>query len=574
MEAIIFGVNRVSSIKKLRAITSKKDKLFLLFLLILSIVLSLIETIGITSIMPFITLASDPSKILQNEYSKIVYSFFGFKNPINFMVLFGVLLVIFYIVRAAYTVMYSYLLNRFAFGRYHIFAYRLFRNYVGLPYKEFVKKNSSELTKNILGEASNLTTYIQNLLMMMSEIFTIFFLYVLLLIVNWKMTLVLTIFLGVKVLFLTKTISKIIKIQGVKRAELFSKFYRILSETFGNFKLIKLTQNESSIYNEFNTASHGYSKANIVNATLGQLPKTILETLGFSILVAVVIYILLKYENASFVLPIISMYALALYRMLPAVNRIMSSYNGMLFMAKSLDILHEELTYYPPEEGNKKIDFDKNISLDTVYFEYIKGKTVLNKIDLKIYKGEKIAFVGESGSGKSTLVDLIIGIYRPSSGQILIDGIPLTDDNIRSWRSRIGYIPQSIYLFDGTVAENVAFGYEIDEIRIIDALKKANIYDFLLQKDGIHTKVGEGGIQLSGGQKQRIGIARALYSNPEILVLDEATSALDNETEAKIMDEIYSASEGKTLLVIAHRLSTVERCDRKINMSNGIIVNE
>ncbi len=564
----------MSSIKKLRAITSKKDKLFLLFLLILSIVLSLIETIGITSIMPFITLASDPSKILQNEYSKIVYDFFGFKNPINFMVLFGVLLVIFYIVRAAYTVMYSYLLNRFAFGRYHVFAYRLFRNYVGLPYKEFVKKNSSELTKNILGEASNLTTYIQNLLMMMSEIFTILFLYVLLLLVNWKMTLVLTVFLGIKVLFLTKTISKIIKIQGVKRAELFSKFYRILSETFGNFKLIKLTQNESTIYDEFNAASHGYSKANIINATLGQLPKTILETLGFSILVAVVIYILLKYENASFVLPIISMYALALYRMLPAVNRIMSSYNGMLFMAKSLDILHEELTYYPPEEGNKKIDFDNYIYVNGACFEYAKDKTVLHKIDLKIYKGEKIAFIGESGSGKSTLVDLIIGIYRPSSGQLFIDGTPLTDDNIRSWRSRIGYIPQSIYLFDGTVAENVAFGYEIDEIRVVDALKKANIYDFLLQKNGIHTRVGEGGIQLSGGQKQRIGIARALYSDPEILVLDEATSALDNETEAKIMDEIYSASEGKTLLVIAHRLSTVERCDRKISMSNGRIVNE
>lgn len=535
----------------------------------MSIVLSLIETVGISAIMPFITLASDPSKILQNEYSRAVYNFFGFKNTVDFMVFFGTTLIFFYLLRAAYSIFYGYLLNKFSFGRYHIFAYRLFKNYIALSYKEFVQRNTAEFTRAIVGEASNLTTYIQNLLMMMTEVFTIIFLYILLLLVNWKMTLILTIFLGMKVLFLTKTISKIIRVQGVKRTELYTKFYKILSETFGNFKIIKLTQNEVKVFNDFSAVSQGYARANIVNATLGQVPKITLETLGFSILIAVVIYILLRYQNASFVLPIISMYALALYRMLPAVNRILSSYNGMLFMSKSLDIVYEELAYNPLKEGNKNIDFNKAITVGGLYFEYINGKPVLENINMRINRGEKIAFVGESGSGKSTLVDLIIGIYRPTKGSIIIDGEVLNNENIRSWRSKIGYIPQSIYLFDGTVAENVTFGFAMDEERVTTVLKKANIYDFLAQKNGIHTKVGEGGIQLSGGQKQRIGIARALYSDPEVLVLDEATSALDNETEAKIMDEIYEVSAHKTLIVIAHRLSTIERCNKKFKIING-----
>lgn len=562
----------MSSIKKLRVITNRQDKTFLLVLLFMSIFLSLMETIGISAIMPFITLASDPAKIFQNEYSRHIYDFFSFKNSVSFMVFFGVTLIVFYIFRAIFTIFYSYLLNSFSFGRYHIFAFRLFKNYVGLPYKEFVTKNSSELTKSIVTEAANLTLYIQNLLMMLSEVFTILFLYVLLLFVNLEMTLVLTVFLGLKVLFLTKTISKIIKVQGVKRGELQSKFYRILSETFGNFKMIKLVQNESKIHDEFATASYGYAKANIINATLGQLPRTVLEMLGFGTLIGVVVYILLKYENANFVLPIISMYALALYRMLPAINRILSSYNGMLFMSKSLDIVHEELSCSSLLEGNEDIGFEKEIELDGVYFEYTKDKAVLENVSLKIKKGDKIAFVGESGSGKTTLVDMIIGIYRPLKGQIFIDGKALDNKNIRSWRGKIGYIPQSIYLFDGTVADNVAFGHEFDKAKIEDALKKANIYEFLMQKDGIYTMVGEGGIQLSGGQKQRIGIARALYMDPDILVLDEATSALDSATEAQIMNEIYEVSGGKTLFVIAHRLSTLERCTATIRLHRGNIV--
>ena len=558
--------------KKLLAITTRQEKKNFIILIFMSIFLSIIETVGISAIMPFITLASDPSKIVSNKYSKMVYDFFEFSTATNFMIFFGLFLIGFYIFRAIYSMLYNYILNKFAFGRFHAFAFRLFKNYTNLPYKRFVKRNSAELIKTIVNEASNLSFYMQSLLLIFSEFFTVVLLYVLLLLMDWKMTLVLTILLGAKVLFLLFFLKRRIEKEGLKRSIMQSKFYKILNETFGNFKIIKLIQNEEKLYSEFSNISYGYARANIVSNTLSQLPRLSLETIGFSVLIGIVVYVLFQYNDANFVLPIISMYALALYRILPALNRILSNYNTILFLSNSLDIVYSDLSYTPQIEGKDFIDFKNKIELTNVSFEYNKNKKVLENINIIINKGDKVAFVGESGSGKSTLVDLIIGLYKPLSGEIVIDDKKLTSDNVKSYRSKVGYIPQSIYLFDGTVGENVAFGYEYDKEKIMEVLKKANIYDFLSSKEGIDTLVGDGGIQLSGGQKQRIGIARALYSDPEILVLDEATSALDNETEAKIMDEIYETSQDKTLLIIAHRLSTIERCDRKIMLSNGKII--
>ena len=562
----------MTNLKKLLAITTRQEKKNFIILIFMSIFLSIIETVGISAIMPFITLASDPSKIVSNKYSKMVYDFFEFSTTTNFMIFFGLFLISFYIFRAIYSIFYNYILNKFAFGRFHAFAFRLFKNYTNLPYKRFVKRNSAELIKTIVNEASNLSFYMQSLLLIFSEFFTVVLLYALLLLMDWRMTLVLTILLGAKVLFLLFFLKKRIEKEGLKRSIMQSKFYKILNETFGNFKIIKLIQNEEKLYSEFSNISYGYARANIVSNTLNQLPRLSLETIGFSVLIGIVVYVLFQYNDANFVLPIISMYALALYRILPALNRILSNYNALLFLSSSLDIVYSDLSYTPQTEGKDFIDFKNKIELTNVSFEYNKNKKVLENINIIINKGDKVAFVGESGSGKSTLVDLIIGLYKPLSGEIVIDDKKLTTDNVKSYRSKVGYIPQSIYLFDGTVGENVAFGYEYDKEKITEVLKKANIYDFLSSKEGIDTLVGDGGIQLSGGQKQRIGIARALYSDPEILVLDEATSALDNETEAKIMDEIYETSQDKTLLIIAHRLSTIERCDRKIMLSNGKII--
>ena len=557
-------------LKKLMYILSKRDKQFLMFLLGFSILISIIETAGISAIMPFIAIATDFTLIESNQYYKYVYNLFNFSTAKDFIISFGVLLIFFYIFRSIINLIYYYMLNRFSQGRYHILAYRLFKNYMGLPYKNFIQQNSSNLTKSIVVEALHLTNLIQNILLILSEFFVIVLLYSMMLYVNYQITLLLTVILVLNAIFLTKTVSVKIKKAGLVRASKQTELYESINKSFGNFKLIKLSSNYEKSLEEFQSSSLGYANANIKAATLQQFPRLFLEAIAFGLIVFIITYIVWKSENdISSALSIISMFVLALYRLMPSVNRIMSSYNNIMYLYKSLDIVYNDLLYDTEKLDDKEIDFKKTIKLSNISFEYEDGKPVFSSINLEISKGDKVAFIGESGSGKSTLVDLIIGLYKAKSGIITIDGQELNYSNLKYWRSKVGYIPQSVYLFDGTVAENIVFGREYDETRIIESLKQADIYDFLEQKDGFNTKVGEGGVMLSGGQKQRVAIARALYDNPEVLVLDEATSALDNDTEEKIMDEIYKISHNRTLIIIAHRLSTIDRCEKVYKLENG-----
>jgi len=393
--------------------------------------------------------------------------------------------------------------------------------------------------------------------------------------VNYKITLLLTVVLVFNAVLMIKTVSKKIKHAGVARAELQKKFYEIINKSFGNFKLIKLQSNEKELMAEFSEASYGYAQSNIINQSLSHFPRLFLEAIGFGMIVFIITYLVWKYENnISAVLALVSVFVLALYRLMPSMNRIMSSYNQILFNYKALDIVHNDLMYDCEDLGNEKINFTQKIELKNISFEYETNKTILNDVSLSISKGDKLAFIGESGSGKSTLVDILIGLYKPGLGELIVDGVKVDDENLSAWRDKFGYIPQSVYLFDGTVGENVCFGNIYDKTRIEKCLKQAKIYEFLQTKDAENTCVGEGGIMLSGGQKQRIAIARALYNNPEILVLDEATSALDSETEANIMDEIYELCEDKTLIIIAHRLSTVKNADSIIVLEDGVIVEE
>jgi ATP-binding cassette subfamily B protein/ATP-binding cassette subfamily C protein len=385
------------------------------------------------------------------------------------------------------------------------------------------------------------------------------------------MTLVLTtILLFVVYIIVTVLIRKTGK-QGIKTTEAKLKQSRVIHEAFGNFKFIKLRGNEKDFLKRYDTHARTAARANVISTTLGNLPRSILENIGFSLLVGVVIVIIWTMNSPQSVIPIISMYALALYRMLPAINRMLGNINHVAYYQNSLNVVYDALRQETETEGAKIVEFKKSIRIESLSFKYLTGSEVLRNISFEIQKGDSVAITGESGGGKSTLVDILIGVNRPTSGALYVDGEKITNENIRSWRGKIGYIPQSIYLFDGTVAENVTFSSDYDEARLVKVLKMANIWDFLEKKDGTHTRVGEGGIQLSGGQKQRVGIARALYTDPEVLVLDEATSALDNETEGKIMDEIYTLSQDKTLIVIAHRLTTVERCKRRIVIADGKI---
>ena len=559
-----------NTIKKLRSLLTRRDKQLLLALFLFSLLISLIETAGISVVMPFIAVATDFSLIQDNQYYAYIYEKFGFKSDVQFVVLFGIVLICFYVVRSAINLLYFYMLSRFTEGRYHLLAYRLFENYMGLPYQDFIIRNSSTMTKSIVSEASNLTKLISAMLLMMSEICIIVLIYIMMLYVNYKITFLLTVVLFFNALFMIKTVSQKIKKAGAVSVKMQMKFYEIINRSFGNFKLLKLQSNDNDMLKEFHHASHQYAQSNITNTTLGHIPRLFLEAIGFGIIVFIITYLVWKnQQDISHVLATLSMFVLALYRLMPSVNRIMTSYNSILFFHKSLDIVHNDLMYDNEKLGEEEVVFTKEIIVRGLNFEYQEGKPILNDVTLSIKKGSNIAFIGESGSGKSTLVDLIIGLYRPQNGQILVDDVGIKNSNIKSWRSKIGYIPQSVYLFDGTVGDNVAFGLKYDQQKVDRMLKKAKIYDFLETKQGSDTLVGEGGVMLSGGQKQRIAIARALYGDPEVLVLDEATSALDEATEAQIMDEIYSISDDKTLIIIAHRLSTIDRCEKVYRLNDG-----
>ena len=555
---------------KLNQILDKRRKIILVVLILMAIFYSLGETLGVSVVMPFISVASNP-ELISSGYYKFFYDLFGFSGKNDFIILFGAAIIIFYFFRSLYNIFYTYSINRFSLGTYRSFASRLFKIYLALPFKVFVQKNPSAFHQMILGEAYNLSSLIMNLLNILSESFTVLLLYIFMVLVNWQITLALTAVLILIVILVFHTLIRKSKSLGDKRYKASVNLSKTITETFRLFKFIKLKGNEDGIINVFDDSASRLSYTSVIANTLGLVPKSILENLGFSLLIAAVCYIIWRYNSAEMVIPVISMYALALYRILPATNRILQYSNNIAFLQRSLHRVYDDLNLEIDIEGSAPVTFSKSIRGDNLWFSYLTGGDVIKNISFEIKLGEKVAFIGESGSGKTTLVDIIVGIYQPEQGSLYVDDVLIDKKNILSWRSKIGYIPQGIYLFDGTVAENVSFGSKHDDEKIIDVLKKAKIWKFLETKDGLLTRVGEGGIQLSGGQQQRIGIARALYTDPELLVLDEATSSLDDATESQIMNEIYDLSGNKTLIIIAHRLSTVARCNKRLRIEDGEI---
>ncbi|HED8587784.1 TPA: ATP-binding cassette domain-containing protein [Campylobacter coli] len=562
-------------LKKIFFILSKEDKKFLFSLLLFSVFISFIESFAISLVMPFITLASDFSYFDRNKYL-IQLKDYLVLPVFEIIVYFGVVLIVFYVLRALLNSYYFHLLARFSKGRYHAIAYKVFAKFLNTDYENFTQKNQSEILKSITGEVYNLSTMISSFLLMMSEIFVVLLLYTLMLLVNYKITLFLSLFMIINAFILIKVLSPIVKKAGLKREEAMKNFFEILNTNLNNFKLIKLKTKEDGVLNLFKTQSEIFAKANITNESVSAMPRIYLEGVGFCVLVFIVVFLVFKNQSdISGILATISIFVLALYRLMPSANRIITSYHDLLYYRSSLDIIYQILKQKEESLGEEKIDFDKELRLENLSFGYKDKKNLFTCLNLSIKKGEKIAFIGESGCGKSTLVDIIIGLLSPREGRVLVDKNELNMKNVKNYRQKIGYIPQNIYLFNDSIAKNISFGDEVDEEKLQRVIKQANLEHFVKNlPQGVQTKVGDGGSNLSGGQKQRIAIARALYLDPEILVLDEATSALDTESEARIMDEIYKISKDKTMIIIAHRLSTITRCDSIYRLEHGKLLKE
>lgn len=559
----------IDYIKRLNFILSKKDRKKLIWLFVFSIVIAIIETVGVSVIMPFISLASDFSLIDSNQYYKYVYTSFSSSSYVNFVTTFGLVIFCFYILRALLNALFIHFVLKFTFVSQSNIMNKLFEKYLQIAHKEYIRKNSSTLTKNIVNESGLLVELFAATLFLFSEIFVLIFVYAILLYINYQIILIITVFIIITLLFVIKPISKIAKLKGEEREKYQTRFYEILNKSFNNIKMLKL-QNKENTLNEFNIVSQNFTNAVRVNATIQHFPRLFFDFIGFSTVIFIVIYLLYKYNtDVSNYYDVISVYILGLYRLLPSITRITRNYHIIVFQYKSLSLIYHDYNLKVENLSSDKVNLIEKIELKDISFSYDDKVQSIKNLNLIIKKNSKVAFVGESGSGKSTLVDIIMGIHLVSSGKVLVDGIELNYQNIDDWRNHFGYIPQDVYLFDGTVADNVSFGLKANENEIIKVLKKANVWEFLKSKNGLLTNVGESGVMLSGGQKQRIAIARALYKNPDILVLDEATSALDTDTEEQIMSEIYALSKDKTLIIIAHRLSTIKDCDVVYELSDG-----
>lgn len=558
-------------LKEIRKLFSKNEMKKLLGITVFSIIISLSEVVGLSTIVPFMAMVTNQNIIFENKYLKLIYNFFNFESTRNFIFYFGITIVIIFLIKNILNIFFNYVLVSFTRNNYYKFTNRLMNNYLKYPYQNFVKKNSNDLIKNITIEANWVVVLIQNCLMMVSEICVVIFIYIVMLYVDLKITLFVSIFMGINILLIKYFLINKVKKWGKDRFDATQEYYQIIGSTFGNYKFIKLQSDDKSILNNFKTSCKKYTEVDKKYTFVQPVPRLILEFLGFSIVVVLIIFSVMMYDENGLakIMPVISVFFIGLYRILPSANRIINNYQTVVFYKKALDIIAEELESEIENIENQPIEFNRNIELKNICFEFEKGKEVLKNINLNIFKGEKVAFVGESGSGKTTLVDLITGLYKPKNGDVYLDDIKLEDKNIGYWRQSIGYIPQEVYLFDGTIADNVVFNREYNEEKLIESLRKARIWEFLKKKEGIKTIVGDRGIMLSGGQKQRIAIARALYDNPEVLVLDEATSALDSETEEEIMKEIYDVSKGRTLIIVAHRLTTLKDCDRIFVIGNG-----
>ena len=539
-----------------------------LYIILFSIVVAIVEFVGLALIVPYISIAST-QRIPQNEYLSSILSNLNITTFYEFMIFISTVIVSFYIFRLIANLLFQYISLKYINKLRHIVMSKLFSHYAHIDYAHFVIRNSSDLKKTLLAESLNIQSVLKAMIDIVSESFVLALLLGLVFYTDWKLALVLlVVFTLVFYIFIYFFKNKIIQ-WSQERASIMKGVHRELDETLSNFKFMKLIGAEEVKVSSFESHSINMSKINVLVQMTNQAPKYFIETLGLIVIVAIIFYTLTLDASESF-MGILAIYAVAFYRALPSLNKIMASFSNFQYFRNTIEQVYNDLNSKRESYTEiSPVEFRSKIEVQNLTFKYnTADKMLFNNLNISIEKNKNVAITGPSGCGKSTLVDILMGLLNIENSTILVDGKKVNSENIISWRKKFGYIPQEIYLYDGTVADNIAFGREYDEDRIITVLKQANIYEYLQAKDGLETVVGEGGMQLSGGQKQRLGIARALYDNPEILVLDEATSALDNETEKKIMDEIYNISKDKTLIIIAHRLSTIEQCDTIIDLNN------
>lgn len=570
----------LNSLKQLWQILSPLDKRKVFYVLVLVIGMAFIESAGVISIMPFLAVLSNPEVVESNYYLKLLYTFTSVSNKQNFILFLGFLSLTIVICSTTFKIVTQYALNRFASLQRHYFSTRLLKIYLQQNYEFFIQRNSATLVKNILSEVDQLIlTMILPALTLMSYSVVIISMVGILLIYDPVMAIATALVLG---LFYSGIYLMVRK----KLAQISSEFtqanqerYQTCHEALAGIKDVMINNAKHGYIEQFEQSSRVFAQHIATGDTLGQVPLNIIETVGYGCLISLAMILVVSGKDVSNILPVLGLYGFAAYRMLPAAQNIYRSISQIKFSEQIINTLRPEFALEGHEHSNQtnspnqSLTFKHSICLKNIDFAYpnYPGQRILKDISLKITKNSSIGIVGKSGSGKSTLMDIMLGLLQPQQGQILIDGIVLSKQNMMAWRNLVGYVPQNIYLADKTIAENIAFGIPLNQIDLQHVqlvAKQAQIDDFIQQQLalGYHTIVGERGIMLSGGQRQRIGIARALYKNPQVLFMDEATSALDTETEQAVNEAILSLNGKITMVIIAHRQTAVAQCDVILKM--------
>lgn len=575
----------MSQIQSVISLMSKKEKIRFVFLIIGSMLLGVIEVLGVSSIMPFIAVASQPELIQTNEYLFWAYTFFGFTSDKSFLLALGLLLFVFVLLRNIYLALYTYAQTHYTSMRRHSLSLKLFHVYISQRYPFFLNKNSYDFVKNINIEIERMINgTLMQLVNIICYLFQILLLTAFLFYVNTFVTLSITLILVSVYALVYIIIKKEVHSLGVERYKMTSLLARIVNEAFWGIKETKITGCEQTFIDSYTPPSkkfsHNFTKEEVINI----IPKYILEVVSFSSILVLIFIMVGKSENFSEVISSISVYAYAGYRLMPSVQSVFRSFNKFKYSMPAAQKIVQEFNYVYNEQDNisevqERLPFFESITMQNISFAYDsnKQKKVLDAITLSIPANSLVGFTGKTGSGKTTLVDILLGLLVPDEGSILIDGKEVSKKFIRSWQKNLGYVPQNIFLSNDTIAANIAFGVmreEIDMNAVRQAACMAQIDDFIQNElpERYNTLVGERGVRLSGGQRQRIGIARALYRDPSVLVMDEATSALDNQTEIDVMKAIDGLSGKKTIIMIAHRLSTLKKCDVIFDLENGQIV--
>lgn len=571
---------RADMLTKLGYIFDKRDKWKIAMLLVAVVIGSFLELLGVTIFMPFINIIQEPETVRKTWYLRWAYEMFHFRSVKSFLAVLSVTIIVVYIVKNIYLIIEKNYIYRFSYNTQMKLSTRLLSTYMKEPYTFHLNKNIATLQRSLQEDTAKFMQVILYSLELVAELAVCFVLVVYLFFQSKTITVIVLGLLVVCVgafLLLTRKYSRRL---GQQNQGYQGKIFQWMNQALGGIKEIKILEREEFFTEEYRKYYEKFARGLRIARTISILPKYAVEAVAISgLLVGIIVKLLLGEADMTYYIPQLTVFAVAAFRLMPSVGRINEHATNTLYALPSVDLVYHDLVeiedYIEKQDSEVKEDWNLLGSIEVQNVTYYYPDTeeaVIDDASLSIRKGQTVAFIGASGAGKTTMVDIILGLLTPQKGVVMADHINV-HEKPKTFHAQVGYIPQVIYLSDDTIRNNIAFGVkqgEIDEQAVLQAMEKAQLSDFINSlPHGLDTIVGDRGVRLSGGQRQRIGIARALYHDPEILVLDEATSALDNDTEAAVMEAVENLQGIKTMIIIAHRLTTIRNVDVVYEVGEG-----